>query len=320
MSKPLISVIVPVYNVENYLCECLDSILAQDEKRFELIAVNDGATDSSREILAEYASLDSRVRIVDQENKGLASARNAGIDAAVGEYVAFVDSDDFVAPTYLSKMLSNARARDADVSICGRTIYDDGALRHHKRPRFSERVLGPAEAVRALNSYASFDMSMCGKLFRADLFEGIEFPVGKNSEDQFVCYKLLFKATRTFYEDAPLYCYRHRSGSISRGSHVNTFPIEASHEQLAALRKQRPELTYVGETSCFFSQVAVYNAFAIRGCELPEDIAATIREEAGSYLGSVLKNPDISKMKKAQALAFLFARPLYRRFYLSQRG
>lgn len=320
MRKPLISVVVPVYNVEEYLRECLDSILNQNEGRFEIVAVNDGATDSSREILAEYASLDDRIRIVDQENMGLSGARNTGVAAAAGEYIAFVDSDDFVAPDYLSKMLENAEAHFSDISVCGRAIYSDGISRHHERPGFSGRVLSPNEAVRALNSYTSFDMSMCGKLFRAYLFEGIEFPLGKNSEDQFVCYKLLLKARKTYYEDVPLYYYRYRVGSISRGSRVNTFPIEASREQLATLQNQCPELVYAGETSCFFSQVAVYNAFALRRCDLPEDVASAIRNEAASYLGSVLRNPDIPKTKKVQALVFIIARPLYKRIYLMQRG
>lgn len=320
MSGPLISLIIPVYNVQDYLEECLDSVLLQDYENFEVVAVNDGSTDNSREILENYERRDSRIRVIDQRNKGLAGARNTGVAAACGDYIAFVDSDDYVTSEYLSAMAANAITHDADVSICGRAIDSNGSCVHHIRSGFSGRPLGPAEAFRALNSYSSFDMSMWGKLFKADLFEGIEFPEGKNSEDQFVCYRLLLKASRAYYEDKPFYVYRHREGSISRGSRVNVFPIEASHEQLRYVEALYPDLIYAAETSCFFSQVAVYNAYAVRDRDIPDNISEVILSEPKSYLSSVLGNSDIPKVKKIQALAYCFARPVYRRIYLSKRG
>ncbi len=320
MSGPLISLIIPVYNVQDYLEECLDSVLLQDYGNFEVVVVNDGSTDNSREILENYERRDSRIRVIDQRNKGLAGARNTSVATACGDYIAFVDSDDYVTPEYLSAMAANAITHDADVSICGRAIDSNGYCVHHVRSGFSGRPLGPAEAFRALNSYSSFDMSMCGKLFKADLFEGIEFPEGKNSEDQFVCYRLLLKANRAYYEDKPFYVYRHREGSISRGSRVNVFPIEASHEQLRYIEALYPDLIYAAETSCFFSQVAVYNAYAVRDRDIPDNISEVILSEPKSYLSSVLRNSDIPKVKKIQALVYCFARPVYRRIYLSKRG
>lgn len=320
MSTPLISVVVPVYNVEDYLSDCLDSVLAQSEGDFEVIAVNDGSEDESRAILSGYAELDRRVRIVDQENRGLAAARNTGVSVARGEYLAFVDSDDLVAPDYLSRMLVNARRFNADVSVCGRAIYVDGAASHQERPGFAGRGLSAVEAVRALDSYRSFDMSMCGKLFARYLFEGIEFPEGKNSEDQFVCYRVLLKSSRVYYEDAPLYFYRHRPGSISRSLRVNTYPIEASSEQLAFVQERYPELVVAAKASCFFSRVAVFNAFAVRGCEIPDVLRESIEHETRAYLDAVIRNQDLAVKKKLQAVAFCFARPLYRKIYLFSRG
>lgn len=320
MHQPLVSVIVPVYNVADYLEECLDSILAQTYAHYEVVAVNDGSTDASLEILKRYATKDGRVRVVDQPNGGLAAARNTGVACAQGDYFVFVDSDDYVMPTYLEKMYEDCMRESADVSICGRYNLLATGLVHQRRAGFSGMVLDAAVAVRALNSYRSFDMSMCGKLFRACLFDGIAFPEGKNSEDQFVCYKLLLRARRVYYEDEPLYVYRHRAGSISRGSRVNAFPIEASHEQLADLRDARPELVYAGETSCFFSQVAVYNAFALRGLEPSAEVAAVLDVEPRLYLPSVLRNPDLPLKKKLQALLFRYGRSLYKRVFVAQRG
>ncbi|WP_251157757.1 glycosyltransferase family 2 protein [Caniella muris] len=319
-NHPLISVLLPVYNVEGYLAQCLDSLLVQSEDDFEIVAINDGSTDGSRGILADYASMDGRIRIIDQQNQGLAAARNTGVDHARGDYIAFVDSDDYVSPDYLSTMLSSLRDYDLDLSICGRQIDDGGVLRPYVRPKFSNRVLTVKESLRALNSYQSFDMSMCGKLFKAELFSGIRFPVSKNSEDQFVCYRILMKAKRTYYQDTPLYTYRHRAGSISRGSTVNTFPIEASHEQLDTFSRELPELVYAAETSCFFSQVSVFNAFALRSRSMPPNVVSCVESEPRTLLPSVLSNPDIPIKKKMQAIAFVFLRPIYKRLYLNQRG
>ena len=142
MSGSLISLIIPVYNVQDYLEECLDSVLLQDYENFEVVAVNDGSTDNSREILENYERRDSRIRVIDQRNKGLAGARNTGVAAVCGDYIAFVDSDDYVTPKYLSAMAANAITHDTDVSICGRAIDSNGSCVHHVRSGFSGRPLG----------------------------------------------------------------------------------------------------------------------------------------------------------------------------------
>lgn len=320
MNKPLISVVVPVYNVADYLPECLDSLLAQTYPNFEVVAVDDGSTDSSLTILERYSNQDSRITVVSQKNGGLAAARNTGIANARGEYFAFVDSDDYVGELYLSTMFDNAFKHNAEISICGRMKIIDDIESHEMRPFCSNREMDSEMALRALNSYRSYDMSMWGKLFKSSLFDGIVFPEGKNSEDQFVCYKLLSKAAIIFYEDRPLYFYRYRSGSITRGSRVNVFPIEASHEQLWAIKDFAPKLVYAGETSCFFSQVAVFNAFAIRRQAIPKSIGDLIAKEAPRYLGSVVRNPDLSLRKKIQAVAFVFLRPLYKAIYVKRKA
>lgn len=320
MNNPLISVILPVYNVEEWLSECIDSILRQEESRYEIVAVNDGSTDSSRDILARYAEMDSRIRIIDQQNMGLAGARNTGVAESRGKYIAFVDSDDYIDKSYLSMLLHNLIEFQVDISVCGRAIDSGGRIVHEARSGFANTILTPDDAFRALNSYRSFDMSMWGKLFLKDLFEGISFPVGKNSEDQFVCFQLLYQAKGIYYVDTPLYYYRHRTGSISRGSRVNIFPIEASREQLRYIETSHPNLAYAAKTSCLFSQISVFNAFAVRNREIPNDIMHSIRKEAPRYFFAVISNPDISFFKKLQALTFLFCRSAYKHIYLKVRG
>lgn len=316
MRDSFISVIVPVYNVEEWLQDCLDSILRQDVHTFEIIAVNDGSTDSSPKILEHYSQLDNRIKVVTQSNKGLAGARNAGLAAARGDLIAFIDSDDFVAPNYLSFMLKNMREHNADLSACGRMLYEAPSAVHEVRPAYSKIELGPEDAVKAINSFKSFDMSMWGKLFKRELFDDVVFPEGKNSEDQFVCYKILLRCHSVYYEDAPLYYYRCRLGSISRSSNVNEFPLEASQEQLHFFRNFYPTLVYVGETSYFFSLVQIYNEYTLRGFDAPSHLLILIKSDAIGLLWSVLTNPDISVLKKVQAILFVFCRFIYKPIFL----
>ena len=127
--QPLISIIIPVYNVERYLPECLDSLLAQTYQNFELLCVNDGSSDSSQSILEQYARKDSRVRVFCKKNGGVSSARNFGLEQAKGEYIGFVDSDDFVLPRFLERMQQAMDAEKAKIAVCGfRKVPENSSL------------------------------------------------------------------------------------------------------------------------------------------------------------------------------------------------
>ena len=125
MSKPLVSVLIPVYNVEKYLSRCLESILKQTLTQIEIICVNDGSTDGSLEILEKYQKEDSRIIIINKENGGLPSARNAGLDRAKGKYVGFVDSDDFVEPNMFEKLYRTAEDEKSEIVICGANVFPE---------------------------------------------------------------------------------------------------------------------------------------------------------------------------------------------------
>ena len=125
MNKPKISVIVPVYNVEKYIKKCLDTIISQTFSDIEIICVNDGSTDSSRKILEEYKNKDSRIIIIDKKNGGLSSARNAGMKVAMGEYISFIDSDDWIEETMLEKLYNNMTTLNTDITICAVHQFDE---------------------------------------------------------------------------------------------------------------------------------------------------------------------------------------------------
>lgn len=316
----LISFVVPVYNVKDYLGDCLDSLLAQTYLNFEIVIVDDASTDGSGDIARRYAERHPSIRIIAHErNRGLAAARNTGIAAARGTYIAFVDSDDYVSPDYLSDLYGNAVAQRADISVCGRylafTMQEGLKLVEDAQTAFSRRCLSNLEGLRALNSYRAFDMSMCSKLIKKSLFDGIEFPEGKLCEDYFTCHKIVFKASCLYYDPEPLYCYRQRPGSISRGDKVNWAPIEASDEQLRFIMRECPELKWVGETSCAFARVSIINECARRGIETPQ--AKEIKAYVQRSLPSVLRNSDIPSRKKVQALCFALSTSLYSKIFVS---
>ena len=212
----VLSVIVPVYNVERYLGRCVDSILAQTYKTLEIILVDDGATDRSGVICDEYAAKDSRIRVIHKKNGGLSSARNAGIDAASGEYLAFVDSDDWIEPEMYETMLVLMKCYDAKLVCAGR--YDvDGGTGEKTVGLCPEReeAISAEEMVGRIFLWQGCDSSACDKLYHRSLLDTFRFPAGKVCEDVPTTYKIVLQAQRAVLCPKPFYNYYHRPDSIS---------------------------------------------------------------------------------------------------------
>lgn len=212
----MISVIVPIYNVEKYLVRCIESIINQSYQDLEIILVDDGSTDSSGKICDEYALKDVRIIVVHKENGGLSDARNAGLAHATGEYIGYVDGDDWIEPDMYEKMVSNCMSTGMDVAACRyREVYPDSIIDNS-----SERVL-------TLSREEALEIYLCGhpnvkiynsvwsKLFRADLVKDFRFPVGQKSEDIMYTTKAFCNMNGCVYIDKALYNYvRGRAGSI----------------------------------------------------------------------------------------------------------
>lgn len=212
----LVSIIVPVYNVEAYLRRCVDSILEQTYHNLEVILVDDGAKDSSGTICDEYAARDLRVRVIHKENGGLSSARNAGIDIASGDYLEFVDSDDWIEPDAVESMLTLALNHQAELVIAGR--YDVSESTGKKEIGLCpsrQEILGAEEVVGRIFRWDHCDSAACDKLFHRRLFREIRFPLGKVCEDVPVMYRIVLDSGRVIMLNKPIYNYYHREGSIS---------------------------------------------------------------------------------------------------------
>lgn len=230
--NPLVSVIVPVCNVERYLPECVESILGQTYRNIEVILVDDGSTDGCGSLCDGYAQRDGRVRAVHQANRGLSGARNAGLDVAEGEFIAFVDGDDAVSPLFVETLLGGMAVGASENSGASTDIVQCGFCRERCE---LERTPGEASYERLTGLQASerlqFDSTggctvVWNKLYRRKLFETLRFPEGKRHEDEFVTYRALWAAGGVSVTDACLYYYRRRGDSIT-GTGFDTHSLDA---------------------------------------------------------------------------------------------
>lgn len=209
--EPLISVIVPVYNVEPYLRKCVDSILNQTYRNLEVILVDDGSPDGCPAICDEYAAKDDRVRVIHKQNGGLSDARNAGMAVARGEYLSFVDSDDMLPPDAMEILLNTAISEQADMVIGGHSRFEEVPAAPSDL-QISVKRWTPVEAMADMlkNGCASW-----ARLYRRELHQPILFPVGEINEDEAIVLELLEKCTCIAVTNAVVYFYRFRPESIT---------------------------------------------------------------------------------------------------------
>ena len=274
----MISVIVPVYKVEKYLRACIDSILAQTYRNFELILVDDGSPDNCGAICDAYAAKDPRVRVIHQENMGLSGARNTGMDAARGEYITFVDSDDLILPQYLEVLLDALRSANAELSVCSPEIFIDGEenkMTASDQTDFSYSALSGREACICMyNGDRRVPINAWGKLYLRSLIGDMRFPVGRIHEDQAFVPPVCFKAAKAAVSDAALYHYRERGDSITRErfSLKRYDDIWAIDRCIAFFReKNEPEIVEAAERKRK-RLLAVYSIYARRdGVTVPKE-------------------------------------------------
>ena len=210
--KPLISVIVPIYNVEKYIKQCIDSILMQTYKNLEIILVDDGSPDNCPQICDEYAKKDSRVRVIHKKNGGLSDARNVALDIAQGEFIGFVDSDDWISADMFEYLLEALTGYQADISCC-ETVNVYKYRMQYKNLKH-DMVYSAKDALQELFS-DHMENYAWNKLYKAELWENIRFPVGKNFEDILTIYKTFEKCEKIVTLKEAKYYYRRREDSIS---------------------------------------------------------------------------------------------------------
>lgn len=218
-SNPMISVIVPIYKVEKYLDQCIASIVSQTYPNLEIILVDDGSPDHCPEICDRWAEKDARIKVLHKENGGLSDARNAGLLIARGDYLAFVDSDDYVSPNIYQILLNSIVSSKSDVAICNIEYFDDNNIPIYKESPLKDEILTRNQAFcKLVQKNWWYYVTVWNKLYTRKSFDGITFPKGKLHEDQFIIHQVFSNCDKISCIDKKLYFYRQRSASIMGNS------------------------------------------------------------------------------------------------------
>ena len=239
---PLVSIIVPVYKVEKYLQKCLDSIAAQTYKNLELILVDDGSPDRCGEMCDSFAKTNSYTKVIHQKNQGLSAARNSGIDCATGQYLMFVDSDDFITEDCVAYLLGLIQKYNADIAIGGMKYLNEGKPLPEPKEKNNDVCLTAEETIARMCYGKGFGCYGPGKLYKRQLFHAYRFPVGKLYEDLATTYKVVGDANRIAYGDKIVYYWIQRSGSImhSQFDHRHFDGMEAADGLITYVTERYP--------------------------------------------------------------------------------
>ncbi len=237
--SPLVSIIVPIYNVEAYVGECLASIEQQSYPYLQIIVIDDGSTDGSAALCDGHAAHDERIEVVHQANAGLSAARNAGLERVCGDFLAFVDSDDVVSPAFIECLL----AQDADIAQCAFCTEQSRLVLSPNACAAFEHMDGHEASERLQEDSVGTYTVVWNKLYKRTLFDGVRFPEGRQHEDEFVTYHLLWEADTVAACESPLYFYRQRAESImGQGTDERSLDaMEALEERVAFYREQGEE-------------------------------------------------------------------------------
>lgn len=305
------SIIVPVYKVEKYLEQCVESIMAQTYGNWELILVDDGSPDQSGRIADRYASLDSRIQVIHKENGGLSDARNAGLEAVTGDYITLVDSDDYIHPQMLELMLQAAGDGEEDVVICGYEMVYEGQT--PKTQKFElqgvERIDGrEIQQVYFKQSDQRLMYTVAwGKLYRRSCFDTIRYPKGKLHEDEHVTFQILYEASRIVYVELPMYYYLSRESSIMGDFAAKRFDIFGGYSERMSYYMKKQEVDLAKRT--FF--LALHMLAQYREWMNQKDAASkeALKDAKGmlrGYLKRYEREWNFSKIEKLEKNLFAF--------------
>ena len=303
----MVSIIVPVYNVEKYLKRCIESLICQTYKNVEIILVDDGSTDNSSTICDFYAQMDDRIKVIHKSNGGLSDARNAGIEVAKGEYFAFVDSDDYVSPDFIMLLIKACEENNADIAQC-RCISVDGDEGYTSfREDYPVSCFSGYDMIKRIYTDNGVEtIVIWSKLYRRHLYENIRFPKGKLHEDEFTSYKLFDNSNVVCLVAAELYFYRNNPNSIVRSQYkperLAIFEALSERMEYFAVRKY-DEL--ISQTRyAYVKQLKIHITAMQSVLELSQQ-KSELTKQLKEMLPQVLKDNSISFPDKKELLLFV---------------
>ena len=315
----MVSVVVPVYNVSKYLPDCMRSILAQNVSNTEIILVDDGSTDNSGALCDQYAAEYSCVRVIHQENSGLSAARNIGIEAAKGDFITFVDSDDMLAPGFISTALDLAERYQSDfISFSNVRCEADAQWTEVSLPDDFAKVNVYDDPIQQMQKFllgSEIGTTAWAKVYRRELFGNVSYPVGKYHEDVFTTYKVVDKASRIVATSQVGYLYRKSPNSITTSgfSEKRLDSVQGKKEQLAFIRTHYPSLKKEAETGVIYACnqcLMLMSKAGYKNGSVMNEFQQLYRNYGRSYL-----NVPVSKKGKALVrVAMLDVKLAYRLF------
>lgn len=295
-----ISVIIIIYKVEQYLEECLKSVTEQDYDNLEIILVlghsDKGGEDGCAEICAGYAEMDERIKLVECRAAGAADARNRGLFAATGDYIGFVDGDDYIEPDMYSHMAAIMEKSCSDISVCGRFYeYKNKTLKDTASE--GGKVMTGEEALAMVMEGTGFYLHCWDKLYKRELWDGILFPPDSAVEDRVVIDKVLSRAKQVIYDSTPRYHYRERRGSLSRVSSTAQANAQANADMAEYIYKNHPALKELCDKYLIYEYItSIQNVYLSQNTDKSEaadykkHLRRLISEAKGnSLIGNALK-------------------------------
>ena len=315
-----ISVIVPVYNVEQYLERCVDSIINQTYTNLEIILVNDGSTDNSGKLCDELAKKDERIRVIHKENGGLSDARNRGIDESESDLVGFIDSDDYIDSDMYEVLLKNLNDTDADLSMCA--LYD--VYNNTPEAQVTNKgtwKLSSEQAIKMVMEAKILSVTAVNKLYRKSLFTDLKFEVGKIAEDAFIMIKLLDKCEKIVATNEKKYYYVHRENSITTQKFSTKFlnVIEAYEQNSNIILEKYPKLKDVAQTRMNWAYFYVLDRLLLDDNYNDKELENKLISYLKNHRKDILNDPLFTKGRKIGFIALLLSRNLYRKL-IEKRG
>jgi len=310
--KPIISIIVPIYKVEPQIEKCLSSIKEQTLTNFEVILVDDGSPDNCGKICDEVAATDARFRVIHQENGGISNARNNGLAIVRGEYIGFVDPDDYIAPDMYEKLYKEIVRTEADIVVCDHFRVEQG--KPVPRTSFEKnKVLTSKETLQLLADDSLTSYMWC-KLYKKELFEEVKFIEGYNFEDLAILHELVYRATKIAYLHEPLYYYFiNFKGLVANLTTKNEYDhFIAWYRRMTFLQKHYPDVAGLTYNSLINCGARAYWLCAYRKKnELSQEVRKLLKAEAAKLLNS----PDVRIKNKVRLLQVMLKINMYR-FYI----
>ena len=308
-----VSVLVPIYNSEKYIKRCLESIINQTYKNLEILLIEDGSEDNSYNIIKKYQEKDDRIKIYQIVNNGVADARNKAVENSTGEYITFVDSDDYIEKDYIETLYSNLKKYNSDIAVCNcYNIIEETNIKTYKTFGIDKvQEYTNFQAVENLFYYLFLRHSPWGKLYKKEVWNNIIFPIGKNYEDLAILYKLFLNSNKIIYIPEEKYNYVIRKGSIVHNE-IRKSDIEAILEYTKAIlediKKNYPNLTPSAEYLTGYLSLVLWR-------KIPEgkykEYLKNVEDNIKKYRWKIIKNKKVNKKQKLLFILSYFGRNIY---------